>query len=123
MTAKADQVIPPLPYPRHCEVIRVVDGDTMHLAVDLGCDTTVSMTVRCAGINAPDFPDREAQHAATVFAQDWITENGPIFELRTIRDKREKFGRYLADLLPLDNSKMSLCQAMLSSGHAVEYWP
>jgi micrococcal nuclease len=41
-------------YEYHCEVMRVVDGDTLHLDVDLGCDVHTLMTVRLDGIDAPE---------------------------------------------------------------------
>ena len=118
----ADHTLPPAFYPRHCTVTKVVDGDTLHIVADLGCDVAISMTIRSAGINAPDLPLRDEKDAATKFLVDWVAEHGPQFELRTLRDKKEKFGRYLADLLPLDGS-VSMCNAMLEAGQAVSYWP
>lgn len=111
---------PPGVYERCAIVTRVVDGDTLHLDVDLGCDTTLAMTVRLYGLNAPEM-NTEAGKAAKAFVEEWVWNRGnDLFLIRTVKDKKEKYGRYLADLLPYDGSP-SLCTALLESGHAVPY--
>ncbi len=105
-------------YERHATVLRVVDGDTWWIEADLGCDTRLRMTVRAAGINCPEMRTPEGQ-AAAMYALSWVTGSGPLV-LRTEKDRKEKYGRYLGDLLPVAGGQ-SLCQALLDSGHAVPY--
>lgn len=125
--------LPPPVFERRATVTRVVDGDTLQLAVDVGLDLSIAMTVRLAGINCPELPSGEGR-AAAAFTQGWIYQYGPLFALRTVKDRREKYGRYLADLLPLDSTpdwersdwerlkhSTSLCTALLDAGHAVRY--
>lgn len=107
-------------YERTATVGKVVDGDTLHLYVDLGCDITVAMTVRLAGLNAPE-TSTVAGRAAKAYVEKWVTTHGPVFRLRTAKDRREKYGRYLADLLPAIEGGPSLCQELLADGHAVPY--
>lgn len=114
--------VPPTAYPRTCTVAAVVDGDTLHVLADLGCDLTLAMIVRLYGINAPEH-NTPAGPPATAFTTAWVATHGPTFELLTVKDKREKFGRYLADLVPLTGDPTSLCTALLASGHAVPYLP
>lgn len=115
-----DLPTPPPVYERHATVTKVVDGDTLHLDVDLGCDITVAMTVRLFGVNAPEHGTPEGD-AATAFVRSWVATWGASpFRLRTVKDKREKYGRYLADLLTYD-AEPSLCEALLAAGHAVPY--
>lgn len=112
--------VPPV-FERRATVTRVVDGDTLHLSVDLGCDIDIAMTVRLYGLNAPEHGTMDGNEA-TAFVERWVRdkagEHG--FRLRTVKDRREKYGRYLADLLPYDDGP-SLCQALLAAGHAVPY--
>lgn len=79
-------------------VIKVVDGDTLHVALDLGCDVTVQMVVRLAGVNAPEKGTLDGA-AATGFVESFVAANrdadGYVM-IRTIKDRKEKFGRYLA---------------------------
>lgn len=111
----------PTVYPRTCTVVRVVDGDTLHVLADLGCDITLAMVVRLYGVNAPEH-NTPTGPAATAFVRAWVAEHGPTFELRTVKDKREKYGRYLADLVPADGS-LSLCLALITSANAAIYLP
>lgn len=126
-TPMTTYVTPPV-FERQATVGRVVDGDTLHLAVDLGCDVDLAMTVRLYGLNTPELPTPEGV-AAKAFVTEWVTEHGPVFALRTVKDRKEKYGRYLADLVPLDLTPepdsrtypTSLCTALLDAGHAVPY--
>lgn len=113
---------PPTPYPRTCAVLRVVDGDTLHVLADLGLDITVAMVLRLYGVNAPE-RSTPAGPDATDYVRRWVANHGPVFELLTVKDRREKYGRYLADLVPLAGDRTSLCAGLLSSGHAVTYLP
>ena len=110
---------PPAVYERHAYVTKVVDGDTLHILADLGCDTSLAMTVRLTGINAPETSTIEGK-AAKAYVEHWVADLGPRFILRTERDKREKYGRWLADLLP-DNGADSLCRSLLVFGYAHPY--
>ena len=113
--------VEPTVYERIATVLRVVDGDTLHVAADLGLDVVANVTVRLYGINAPEM-STDVGKAAKVFVEAWVKDRGPVFALRTVKDKREKYGRYLADLVPADGSP-TLCAALLASGHAVYYVP
>lgn len=114
--------IPPTMYERTCTVLRVVDGDTLYVAADLGCDITLEMDLRLYGVNAPE-RNTEAGQAAKSFVQQWVSAYGPTFTLRTVKDTREKYGRYLADLMPRGSGPTSLCTALLATGNAVYYLP
>jgi endonuclease YncB( thermonuclease family) len=113
--------IPPAPYPRTCTVTEVVDGDTLHVIADPGLDLSVKMTLRLYGINTPELPTPEGL-AAKGFVEAWVLSNGPLFILLTVKDKREKYGRYLADLMPLGGVD-TLCQELLANHFAVVYLP
>jgi hypothetical protein len=66
----------------------------------------------------------DAGHTSKAFVETWVAANGPEFVLLTVKDKREKFGRYLADLLPRYGAgPMTLCQSLLATGNAVIYLP
>lgn len=111
-------------YQYQAKVLRVVDADTLWLDVSLGLDTYHRLTVRLAGLNAPEKRTPEGV-AATAFTEGWVTEHalpdGWLY-LRTIKDKREKYGRYLAVIYPGAVDPIygaSLNAALIASGHAV----
>lgn len=103
--------VPP-PYPRMSAIIRDVDGDTVHMAVDLGCDTTLDMTLRLM-VSCREHGTPEGD-AATAFTTAFLS--GGRFEVRTVKDKKEKYGRYKADLI--NEQGLSLCVALLKAGLA-----
>lgn len=103
-------------------LVSIVDGDTLHCGVDLGCDVAINLTIRLYGINAPEM-STAAGKAAKMFAVQWFETHCPDgkFVLHTIKDKREKYGRYLGDVHSLDGADLN--NDMLTSGNAVAYLP
>lgn len=98
-------------------ILRVVDGDTVDALVDLGFHITIEMKLRLYGINAPEMKT-EAGHPARDYLKSLL--DGKIITLKTIKDKREKYGRYLAILIA-DNAIVN--DMMVNAGHAVPYTP
>ncbi|HET7110212.1 MAG TPA: thermonuclease family protein [Gemmatimonadales bacterium] len=102
-------------YQYRADVIRIVDGDTLHLDVDLGFDIRRADTFRLYGINAPELSTAEG-----LAAKDWLTDQlaGGIDMVTTHKDTREKYGRYLGTLW-VDG--VNINEAMVEAGHAVPY--
>lgn len=105
-------------YEYRAELVAVVDGDTIHANVDLGFDVWEKMTLRFAGINAPEHGTPEG-YAATAFVVDWFRVR-PAFTITTVKDRREKYGRYLATIVG-NGEVQSLNDLMVATGHAVPY--
>lgn len=102
---------------------RVIDGDTVEAEIDLGFHVTFTVTLRLAGINAPETKGTERPRglAATRYLDSLITDlTGGTRELtvRTQKDVTEKYGRYLAVLMAGD---VNLIDRMLADGHAVPF--
>jgi micrococcal nuclease len=98
-------------------VDKVVDGDTLDLQVDLGFGVFTRQRVRLLGINAPEHNTDDGKKAIA-FVQAWVKEHGPTFTVRTLKDKKEKYGRYLATLL---SDTEELGQALVDAGLAVPW--
>jgi micrococcal nuclease len=101
-------------YEYRATLIRVVDGDTVWLDVDLGFDVRRKDSFRLYGIDTPELPSPEG-----VAAKDRLEQllRGPII-LRTVKDKREKYGRYLA---VLEVNGVDVNQRLVEEGHAQPY--
>jgi micrococcal nuclease len=118
------------------ELIRVVDGDTVDLIIDLGFDTQRKERFRLYGVDAP-----EMNTAAGKEAKAWLREMlQPLkaIYVQTIqlatKAKRDKYGRFLAVLyrefgdvrtkLPEKRLALeSINSEMIEVGHAKErYW-
>lgn len=96
-----------------------VDGDTLHARVDLGCDVRIDLVLRFAGINAPELPSVEGL-AAAQFVKDHLPM-GTITTIRTAKDRREKFGRYLAWVMMPEAPGTWINQVLVDQGLAVPY--
>ena len=104
-------------YEYKAKVIRVIDGDTIAFAVDLGCDVTVNLTVRLANVDCPE-AGSQAYHDARLFTLNWLSAAGDHVMLHTIKDKREKYGRYLGEVYGIGKH---LNADLVAEGHAVRY--
>ena len=97
-------------------IVRVVDGDTLIADLDLGFHITHQITARLLGINAPEMrtpagpPARDALSGLIL---------GKQFEVETVKDRKEKYGRYLLTVLLPDGSSVN--DWMVANGHAVPY--
>jgi endonuclease YncB( thermonuclease family) len=100
-----------------------VDGDTIHAGIDLGCDVATTQTLRFYGLNAPELAT-PAGKVSAAWVKDWFTANAPggKFILQTVKDKREKYGRYLAVILSTDRLH-NLNDELVAAGQAVPYFP
>lgn len=111
-------------YKAHIE--DVVDGDTLDLSVDLGFGVFYKMRVRLYGVNTPetrttDDIEKAAGLAAKEFTKTWAKNNPEIF-VKTIKDKKEKFGRILAEIFPDSTGADSLNKQLISNNLAKEYY-
>jgi endonuclease YncB( thermonuclease family) len=123
-------------YDYSAEVTAFVDGDTLHIQLDRGEDEYGNQTIRLFGINCPEH-NAEGGPEATEFTRQWLFDNGWVtthtdlwgsvykklhVRVVTIKDKKEKFGRYLGRIL---NAEGTAClnDDLLEAGHAVVYLP
>lgn len=108
------------PYWYKATVTKVVDGDTVHVTVSYGLDQYGNYTLRLAGIDTPEMSTNEGK-VARAYVEDWL-EARPNLLLHTVKDKREKYGRYLAYLYDADRlDDPSLNQLLLDQGLARPY--
>lgn len=111
--------MPEVNYIYNARIIDTVDGDTVHAEVDTGFDSWEKKTLRLYGINAPEVSTQEGKDAQT-YARNILPSGLPIV-IQTVKDRREKYGRYLATIFLLDGTNFN--DLMVSSGHAVPYFP
>ncbi len=115
------------PYIRRAAILRVIDGDTLRLRVDLGWNVFSDHNVRLLRVNAPEMKlaTKAAGLASKLFVEGWMTEHAlhvpaPTLWPFTIRsEKDDSFGRYLVELSC--GKSHNLSDDLLSSGFAVPY--
>lgn len=104
-------------YEYRATILRHLDADTSWIRVDLGFDTFIKISVRWAGINAPEMSTSEGVVAREVLIGK--LPEGSECILRTIKDKKEKFGRYLGIFIHPDGTNLN--DWLITNGHAVIY--
>lgn len=95
-------------------VIRVVDGDTCRLNLDLGLHIWRTDNCRIGGINAPEMSTPEGR-TAKEYAELLLPAGAQVTFLSKSLDK---YGRPLGDI---SVGGVDFAQAMLSAGLAVPY--
>jgi micrococcal nuclease len=110
--------------PDYCyrgNVRRVVDGDTVDVAVDLGFYTIAVLRFRLDGINAPELHAQDlGERARGIAARDRLAQMLPAGALVTLRSmKTEKYGRWLAQVIAADGTDVAA--QLLIEGLAARY--
>lgn len=98
-------------------LLHVVDGDTVWLDVDLGFDVSRRDSFRLLGINAPEMGTSAGVEARQALAA-LLPSGRRAIDVRTTKDKREKYGRYLASLFV---GGVDVNGWMVENGFAVPY--
>ena len=102
------------------EVVKVVDGDTIDVIVDLGFDVYTKQRIRLYAINAPESRTRDKEEkkrglAAKARLKE-LCEEGDI----TLKSYgKGKYGRILGELY---TKKCNINNILMSEGHAVQYY-
>jgi endonuclease YncB( thermonuclease family) len=101
-------------------VIKIEDGDTVHVKLDLGCDSKIEpMKIRMNGINARG-KTTAAGKAAVAYLQGLLPV-GSTVRIETLKDRKEKYGRYLG-VLHHPSLKQSVNAEMVELGLVEPYY-
>ena len=106
------------------KVIKVIDGDTIRLDIDLGFSTIlVNQTVRLFGIDTPESRTRDKKEKYYGnLSKDYVKKycpKGSYITLHTTLDKKGKFGRILGTIF-VDGKNLN--KQMIKEHLAVEYY-
>ena len=98
-------------------VVSVHDADTITVDVDLGFDVHFTIPLRLYGINAPELSTEEGKAA-----RDWMQAQLPTgypVKIQTYKDRKEKYGRYLATVW---DGLRNLNEELVANNMAVPYY-
>ena len=111
-------------YEYQCKVVKVVDGDTVDVDIDLGFGVWLrDERVRLYGIDTPesrtrDLVEKKYGLAAKEFLTKMLDDEGGII-LKTHKDAEGKFGRILGELWY--GREHNINQLLVDNHHAVRY--
>lgn len=116
-------------YEYKCKILRVVDGDTVDVDIDLGFGVWLRKErVRMMGIDTPESRTRDkVEKKFGLAAKAFVKDKMPVGSMQILKteidksgeDKKGKFGRILGDFL-IDEERLT--DIMVSEGHAVAYF-
>ena len=113
------------PFCYNATVVRIVDGDTIRLDIDLGFDIILkNQSVRLYKVDTPecrtrDLKEKAAGLLAKVVVQDLVAVGERVF-IRTKLDTKGKFGRLLGTIITAD--KLNINEHLIDNNYAVEYY-
>jgi len=116
-------------YEYKCKILRVVDGDTVDVDIDLGFGVWMHKErVRMMGIDTPESRTRDkVEKAFGLASKARLKELLPIGSMSILKteidrsgeDKKGKFGRILGDFFIEDKRATDI---LIEEGHAVAYF-
>ena len=115
---------------RVTEIVKVLDGDTIDVLIDLGFDLFKKERVRIAGVDTPEKRTRDLEEKALgIDATNWVKKKledtiageGDERSIRTeLVGGTGKYGRLLGWLY-INEDLISLNEQMITEGYAWEY--
>ncbi|HSG30642.1 MAG TPA: thermonuclease family protein [Thermodesulfobacteriota bacterium] len=110
-------------YNYYGKLIKVVDGDTIDVEVDLGFHTCVKERLRLADIDTPEVYGKNASPEGTV-AKNYVINalTDKLLRIETFKDRTGKYGRFLALVYyQSDNRWINLNDELIEKGLAKPY--
>ena len=113
-------------YEYRVDIVRVVDGDTVDVDIDLGFGVWLKkQRVRLYGIDTPESRTRDLNEKKYgLMAKEYLKErisNRAI--LKTRLDGKGKYGRILGEFIVLDNEvRVNVNQEMIDNHYGVAYY-
>jgi len=110
-------------YEYPCKIVRVVDGDTVDVDIDLGFSHWIhNERIRLYGIDTPECRTRDAEEkTAGLLAKKFVEDALHVGGTYTLSTKEKgKFGRYLGVIFISD--KTSINTALVTEHLAVAYF-
>ena len=115
-------------YEYKCNIVKVVDGDTVDVDIDLGFGVWMKdERVRIMGIDTPESRTRNlAEKALGLASKARLKEllKGQKVKIATSKEGKGKFGRILADVIVIDKEghETNCNNQLIEEGHARPYF-
>jgi micrococcal nuclease len=114
-------------YEYKVKVVKVIDGDTIDVDIDLGFNTTLTKKrIRLYGIDTPESRTRDKEEKKRgLISKKYLLLKCPIGEYVTLKSHGVgKFGRILGELFEYNKHEdtVSINQEMCDEGYAAPYF-
>ena len=119
-------------YEYSCRIVRVVDGDTVDIDIDLGFDVWLKkQRIRLYGVDTPESRTRDLEEKKYgLAAKKFVEKRLPVGSKQTLRtrlDDRGKFGRILGEFVLTTQWEgkdipTTINEQLVRERHAVKYF-
>ena len=113
-------------YEYNAKLSKVIDGDTIDADIDLGFQTFVKQRIKLYGVDTPQSRSKVAtEKEEGIKAKNKLIELLPRdFKVRTVLNKRGKFGRVLGHVYVVDSDgkEVNINETMIKEGYATKYF-
>lgn len=112
-------------YKYGAKLLRVVDGDTADVMIDLGFDVWIKSRLRFKGVDTwekrtKNLEEKAKGMAASKFTKKHMEMNDGKFVIQSYG--KGKYGRILAEIfIDIDGEETSLNKLLIENGHAYVY--
>ena len=104
-------------YQYQAKILKVIDGDTIKVEFDLGFHIKFSETIRLFGINTPEIHGINKDNGIkSKLRVEQLLPVGIMVVIETIKDEKEKYGRYLAKIHLADGTILN--EVLINEGLA-----
>ena len=102
-------------------ILKIVDGDTVDLSIDLGFSIITIQRIRLSGLDTPELNSKEEKERqlaveAKQFVTEWFSNNKNLI-IKTTKD--DKYGRMLGEII--NENGVSLNKTLIERGYAWDY--
>ena len=113
-------------YKYKAKLVRVVDGDTADVMIDLGFNVWTKQRLRFKGVDTWEKRTRDKEEkirglAATAFTTEYLEKNNGLFTIQSYGVG--KYGRVLGEVFIMDSEgkQYNINEQLKAEGHAYEY--
>ena len=111
-------------YEYKCNLISVVNGNTVEAEIDLGFNVRIRQTIRLFGISTPDPQSKnEIERTSAARSRDCLVSILPSeFIVHTVMTRRGKSGRILGHIF-VDHAGVNVCinDLLVTEGYATRH--
>ena len=110
-------------YEYKCTVLRIIDGDTLDVDVDLGFSVALKkQRIRMYDIDTPESRTRDKEEKVRgLLSKEFLKTFCPVgSDIRLISHGKGKYGRILGEIFTI-YGEVSVNQHMCDEGYAVQY--
>ena len=112
-------------YEYNCKIVRIIDGDTVDVDIDLGFAVWLNkQRIRLFGVDTPESRTRDAEEKKFgILAKNFVKGRLPVGSMQILRtrldDSRGKFGRILGEFVL---EETTLNQLLIVTNNWVPYF-